>query len=382
MAALLPGGTIGIVGGGQLGRMLALVAKRMGYKVACLEESADSPCAQVSDHLVLASLSDVEAIDELIKVSDVITFEFENINPELIQRIEASGVPVHPSSQVLRVTQNRILEKSFIRDLGLPVTEFAKITQGCDLETADRTIGYPAFLKTAGGGYDGKGQAAIKNLAEARSVFERLGGVELIWEKRVNFVKEISVVAVRGIDGDFKAFPVGENIHKENILDLTIVPAEISDLTLKEALDISRRIAEGLKIVGTFCVEMFVLENGAVLVNEIAPRPHNSGHHSIESCPTSQFEQQLRSVCGLPLGETKLESPAIMYNILGGDQGNTLSGVVELLQMPGVYLHLYGKSEAKLKRKMGHVTMIGDSLEYLRRQVEKVRKLLVWSASL
>jgi 5-(carboxyamino)imidazole ribonucleotide synthase len=380
--AVLPGATLGILGGGQLGRMFALEAKRMGYRVAVLEPSPDSPCGQVADTVIEAAYTDEKALRELAALSDALTYEFENVDAAAVEFLESLGKPVHPSSRVLRVAQDRILEKTFARDHGIPVTSFASVRSTAELESAMLQVGFPAFLKTSRGGYDGKGQARIESAEEGHKAFVEFSGRDLILERFVPFQKEMSLIACRGKDGafaaSFAAYPPSENIHVRNILDVSIYPARVSDATAEAARKIARTMAEGLDIVGTFCVEFFVSADGSLLLNEIAPRPHNSGHATLDACLCSQFEQQVRAVCGLPLGSTELFRSAAMINLVGTGEGDRLLGVEELLRAPDVSLHLYGKTQAPKGRKMGHFTVLADTADEAELRAAELRKLLRW----
>ncbi|MFA5995773.1 MAG: 5-(carboxyamino)imidazole ribonucleotide synthase [Patescibacteria group bacterium] len=375
---LLPGTTIGMLGGGQLGRMFGYAAKRLGYNVITLDPTPTCPMAQVVDEQIVAAYDDVNAAKELAKRCQVISYEFENVAVKLVDTITAT-TPVYPGAKALAVSQHRWREKDLFKKCSIPVTPFYQVATETDLEQAEKTIGYPAVLKTCQFGYDGKGQYVINNTNEAKTAFTKLNKQELIWEKKVDFVKEISVICVRGQNGETVTYPVSENIHVNNILDITIVPARISKSSTQQAHDIAKMIAKELDIIGTFCVELFVLADGTVMANEIAPRPHNSGHYSIEACYCSQFENQLRAICGLPLGSPDLRyGTAVMINILGTGTGNTLSGVDQLMNNKNAYLHLYGKAEAKAARKMGHFTVIGDDIETLLQQAQEIRKNLKW----
>jgi len=376
--AILPGATLGILGGGQLGRMFAMAAKRMGYRVAVLDPSEDSPCGQIADYVLQAPYTDEKALGELAALSDVLTYEFENVDAAAVEFLESLGKPVHPSSRVLRITQDRILEKTFARNSGIPVTAFAPVGTVSELESAMLKVGFPAFLKTSRGGYDGKGQVRIENAEEGRKAFAEFSGRDLILERRVPFEKEMSIVASRADGGAFVAYPPSENIHVRNILDISIYPARVAETTLDAARKIARAVAEGLGIVGTFCVELFVLADGSLLLNEIAPRPHNSGHATIDACLCSQFEQQVRAVCGLPLGSTELLRCAAMINLVGTGEGDRLLGLEELLRHPDVVLHLYGKTRAPRGRKMGHFTVLADAADAAERRARKLQKILQW----
>jgi 5-(carboxyamino)imidazole ribonucleotide synthase len=378
---IYPPSTIGIFGGGQLGKMLTQAAKKMGYNVITLDPTPNSPCAQVADEQIIATFDDYSAAEKLAEESDVLTYEFENVDADIIEHLEKKGNIIFPPSLALRITQNRIKEKEFLKKIGIPVTDFRAITSRSDLKSAQKELGLPAMLKTATGGYDGKGQTLLKTEKDILSVPEDLFFGELIWEKYVPFTKEISVICARGTVGELKTFPVSENVHRKNILYISSVPASISRETETKAAEIARRISEGLEAVGVIGVEMFLCEDEVILVNEIAPRVHNSGHYTIEACYTSQFEQHVRAICGMPLGKTELLSPVAMINILGEERGsgkNCLAGIAEALSIPGVSLHLYGKKEAKAGRKMGHLTVLADSTSGATSRAEKAIDYLRW----
>lgn len=378
MKTILPGSTIGILGGGQLGKMLALVARRMGYRIIVLDPSADAPCHQVADEQILAAYDDIDAVVKLGERSDIVTYEFENIDARAVEALEARGMNVYPGSKVLRITQNRLSEKEFVRDLGIKVTDFQRVDNQADLESAINSIGFPAILKTVLGGYDGKGQMVVKDRASAEKAFETLQRRPLIWEKKIDFIKELGIIAIRDLNGNVQTYPVSENIHVDNILDTSIVPARISTETAAMAADIAIKIANNLNIIGLFCVEMFLLNDGTILVNEIAPRPHNSGHYTIDACVTSQFEQQLRAICALPLGSNRLLLNAVMVNILGVSEANQITGLAEALKLDSVCFHLYGKKRAKAKRKMGHITVLADDVETALKTAIEARSSLSW----
>jgi len=352
--------TIGVIGGGQLGRMFALDAKRMGYCVITLDPQEHSPCGQVADEQIVAAYDDLTAIEELGRRSDVITYEFENIDIGSVRHLEKLGYRVTPSSSVLHVTQNRIDEKQFVRDVGLATTEFAHVRNGGELRRAGERVGFPAILKTVRGGYDGKGQWRANSFEEAAAALEAARGVELIFERIVSLACELSVIATRGADGDIVTYPVAENTHDRGILTMTIAPARVEGAIAARARDAAATIGRELGIVGTYCVEFFLATEGDVLVNEIAPRPHNSGHYTIDVTPCSQYEQHVRAICDLPLSPPRLLANAIMMNILGDGTGDHLANVAELLKDPAIVLHMYGKRHAVARRKMGHFTMLVD----------------------
>lgn len=352
--------TIGVIGGGQLGRMFTLDAKRMGYHVITLDPQEHSPCGQVADEQILAAYSDLDAIEELGRRSDVITYEFENIDVNSVRHLEALGHRVTPASSVLHVTQNRIREKQFLRDVGLPTTEFARVETSDDLQRAGEQVGFPAILKTAQGGYDGKGQWQAATAEEARNAMSEAGGAELIFERVVPLACELSAIATRNADDEIVLYPIAENNHDRGILTMTVAPARVAWHTAKSAQDMAAIVGRKLGIVGTYCVEFFLSSQGELLVNEIAPRPHNSGHYTIDVTPCSQYEQHVRAICDLPLSPPRLLANAIMMNVLGAGTGDRLAGIPDLLQDPSIVLHLYGKRHAVARRKMGHFTMLVD----------------------
>lgn len=359
-----PGSTIGVLGGGQLGRMLALAGRNMGYRFVTLEPGADSPCGQVADRQIQASYGDVDAARELARVSDVITYEFENVDAAVTKLLTQEAY-VPQGSALLYTTQHRLREKRAIEAASVRVAPYAEITSEEDLRAAVGKFGTPCVLKTATGGYDGKGQWVIRSADEIPDAFAELSraGTDLVLEQFIRFEKEISVIAARSPRGEVKAFPVAENIHVENILHMSIVPARISASVQEEAERLAIRIAESMKAVGLIAVEMFLTKDGELFVNELAPRPHNSGHYTMEACLTSQFEQHVRAVCNLPLGPTELLTPVVMVNVLGEHMEPLLKWFCSeesAASDSGVTpkLHLYGKDEAKTKRKMGHLNLL------------------------
>lgn len=352
--------TLGVIGGGQLGRMLALDAKRMGYYVITLDPAEQSPCGQVADEQIVASYADLAAIDELGARSDVVTYEFENVDIASIASLERHGHAVMPGSNVLRVTQDRVLEKQFVRACGLATTAFAPVAAHDDLDAAAAAVGFPAILKLRAGGYDGKGQWRVANAADLQAAFDEGGARPSILERVVPFAREISVVAARNARDDVVAYPPAENVHHEGILMTSIAPARVGADVVERAQAAATLVGRRLGIVGTYCVEFFHTNDGELFVNEIAPRPHNSGHYTIDATPCSQYEQHIRAICGLPLSPPRLLCGAVMANILGKGEGNALAGVVDLLADPSVVLHIYGKRHAPNRRKMGHFTMLTD----------------------
>ena len=365
-APFLPGATLGMVGGGQLGRMFALEARRMGYRVVVLDPGEDTPAAQFCDRHVRAPFEDLDACLELARLSDVVTLEWENADVATLREMDRI-VPVRPGPDVLEVAQHRVKEKDAARRLGVLTADYRAVGTREELDEALREIGAPAILKTARMGYDGKGQAVIRAAGDAEAAWKAVSamGSEFILEAMVSFRMEVSVICARSATGETACFPVAENEHRGGILHLTRCPARVSDEIAAEAMGVATALAEGLGVVGLLAVEMFVDADGRILMNEIAPRPHNSGHHTIEACGVSQFEQQLRAVCGLPLGSPALLRPAAMVNLMGEDAGTGLgrAGVADALRVPETSLHLYGKGAARPGRKMGHLTSLGGDVD-------------------
>jgi len=374
LEAVLPGSTIGIFGGGQLGRMLALVAKRMGYRVEVFSPEPDSPAAGVVDAEHVAAYTDLGAVSAFAERADVVTLEFENIP---VTALEAAAIyaPVRPGWRALYTAQHRLREKSFLAKQGLPTPPFRPIRRTEELELALRELGTPAVLKTAGFGYDGKGQRVVKTLAEAEAAFEDLGD-ECILEAFIAFERELSLIGARGMDGTYVHLAVSENRHVQHILDVSFAPAAVPTAIAERAAQLTREIMETLDIVGVLCVEFFLTSDGQLLVNEMAPRPHNSGHLSIEACDVSQFELQLRAVCGLPL-TTPVQRPAATANLLGDLWARGEPGWAAALTQNEVTLHLYGKAEARPGRKMGHLTALaGTPAEAAERVLAARRKIM------
>jgi 5-(carboxyamino)imidazole ribonucleotide synthase len=370
--------TIGVLGGGQLGRMLTLEAKRMGYRIVTLEPLPNSPCGQVADEQIVAAYDDLRAIGELGARSDVVTYEFENIPLESVKALESDGRLVRPNSEVLRVTQDRLLEKNFVRSCGCSTAEFAPVRDRAELDVALARVGFPAVMKTVLGGYDGKGQWVVRDAAAAEAAFAAARGRAFVFERFVEFDKELSIICARAPSGESVVFPVTENVHDTGVLATTIVPARVPNDVAARVREAAVRIGEGLEIAGTYCVEFF-LRGAELYVNEIAPRVHNSGHYSLDATQISQYEAHVRAICDLPLVPPKLFAPAVMENILGAGSGDYLSGVPDLLRDPDLKLHIYGKSHAALRRKMGHFTVLAPSVEEALRRAEASRALLSWS---
>jgi 5-(carboxyamino)imidazole ribonucleotide synthase len=373
---VLPNSTIGVLGSGQLGRMLAIAARRMGYRVHTFSPERDTPTGHIADREFAAAYEDLDAVREFARSVDVVTFEFENVPSAAVQAV-AELVPVHPRGEVLHITQNRLREKTFLSKNGFPVTAFRHITTLGELKQAVGEIGIPCVLKTAGFGYDGKGQSKIKAAADLETAFNDLRENESVLEAFVDFEKEVSVVAARDAAGNFAHFGVIENEHANHILDISFAPALVSEKVFLEAVEIARNVLETLDVVGVMCVEFFLTRDEKLLINELAPRPHNSGHLTIDACVVSQFEQQLRAVCGLPLGSTEYLRPAAMANLLGGVWENGEPNWAKALELADVELHLYGKAEARPGRKMGHLTALSASAADAAVRVRHARDLLL-----
>jgi 5-(carboxyamino)imidazole ribonucleotide synthase len=369
-----PGSTIGILGGGQLGRMMILAGRKMGYRFVVLDPTEDSPSGQVADRQITASFSDLNAARQLASISDVVTYEFENVDAEVAAQLENNSF-VPQGSELLKIAQHRVREKTTLESFDIHVARFQIIRTEQDLRAAVSALGLPCVMKTATGGYDGKGQWVIRDEQQIPFAFAQADqtGLELIVEQFIPFDKELSVVVARNLQGEVKAFPVGENIHVENILHQTLVPARITREQAEKAENIGLKVAEALKVRGLIAVEMFLTKNGDILVNELAPRPHNSGHYTMEACMTSQFEQHIRAVCGLPLGDTSVLTPVVMVNILGEHLDSVMSKIQELPAT--AKLHLYGKAESREKRKMGHINFLSPSVEAA---IEQIEQMAIW----
>jgi 5-(carboxyamino)imidazole ribonucleotide synthase len=372
---ILPGSTIGVLGSGQLGRMFAIAARRMGYRVHTLSPSEDTPTGQVADAEIVADYEDLDAIRTFAGGVDVVTFEFENVSTEAADAA-AEIVPVRPSGSALHITQQRAREKAFLALHGFPVTPSATVQSLDELAVAFGQVGSPAIVKTAAFGYDGKGQHRITSIEDAERVWRLIGHQEAVVERAVDFSHELSVVAARGLDGAFADFGVIENTHRNHILDTSVAPARVPGEIADEAVEITQSIMEELSYVGVLCVEFFLANDGRLLVNEIAPRPHNSGHLTFDACMTSQFEQQVRAVCGLPLGTTTQMRPAAMANLLGDLWAEGEPDWESALALPDVKLHLYGKSDPRPGRKMGHITALADTVDLAIEKATAARDLL------
>jgi 5-(carboxyamino)imidazole ribonucleotide synthase len=372
---ILPGSTIGVLGSGQLGRMFTIAARRMGYRVHTLSPDEDTPTGQVADVEIMASYDDLDAVRDFSKNVAAVTFEFENV-PANTVAAAADFAPVRPGGEVLHIAQHRLREKTFLSEAGLPVTPFRRIQSLTGLRQAAAELGLPAVLKTAGFGYDGKGQFTIRTAGQLAEAWQSIGEQEAVLEAFIAFDREVSLVAARSEDGDFVHYGLVENLHTNHILDLTIAPAAVDARIEREAIEITRTVLEKLDVIGVLCVEFFLKADGTLLINELAPRPHNSGHFTVDANISSQFEQQLRAVCGLPLGSVRQLSPAVMANLLGDLWNCGEPDWAAAASVQDVKLHLYGKLAARPGRKMGHLTALAESPEKARAEVDRARRLL------
>ena len=375
---ILPGAAVGVLGSGQLGRMFAIAARRMGYRVHTYSPDTDTPTGQIADVEVVAEYDDLDRVREFARQVRVVTFEFENV-PAATAAACAEVTLVRPGGAVLHTTQHRLREKTFLRESGFPVTPFAHVKSLEQLEAALARLGTPAVLKTAGWGYDGKGQVKIQSPGEAGAAWSKLETSEAVLEAWVPFEREVSVVAARGVDGSFAHFGLLANDHVNHILDITVGPAPVSTTIRDRAIEIARGVLEQLDVVGVLCVEFFLKPDGELVINELAPRPHNSGHLTFDACVTSQFEQQLRAICGLPLGSTEFLRPAAMANLLGDVWEHGEPDWAAACGFPDVKLHLYGKLSARPGRKMGHLTALAPTAEEARQLVLAARQALTKS---
>lgn len=358
-----PGSTLGVLGGGQLGAMFATAAKRMGYATAVWDPDPEAPAHRLADYSLIKPFDDADARREFTRLVRAVTYEWENIPADLCEQLERD-VPVRPSSRVLRVIQDRIEQKTFLRNQGLAVPAFFAMASPEQLGR-QVTPGYPLVCKTATAGYDGKGQWNIARAEDGAAVQQELArtrrpGARWILEEWLPFDREVSILVVRGADGASRTYPLVENVHEDGILRQTTVPADVPAAIAEQAANMARQAVQALDGVGVFCVELFLMSDERILINEVAPRPHNSGHYSLDACTVSQFEQQVRTLCGLPLGEIRLLSPAVMVNLIGDDvrSATTAPAVQELLREPGAIVHVYGKRAIRPKRKMGHVSFL------------------------
>jgi len=375
LAPILPGAVVGVLGSGQLGRMFAIAARQMGYRVHTFSPETDTPTGQVADVEITAAYDDLDAIRDFAENVHVLTFEFENV-PAVAVEAAAHFAPVRPSGSVLHIAQHRLREKSFLQQNGFPIAPFRPVNSLEDLRSAIEQIGCPAILKTAVSGYDGKGQLTLTKPGDAEAAFAATGSQEKILEAFIDFELEFSIVAARGQDGSFSDWGLIENTHRNHILDLSFAPARVPQTTSVQALEIARNLLEMLDVVGVLCIEFFLSRDRRVFINELAPRPHNSGHLTINAALTSQFEQQLRAVCGLPLGATDFFTPAAMANLLGDLWQEGEPNWSAMAACPDVKLHLYGKDQVRPRRKMGHLTALGPSTDKAVERVLHARKRL------
>lgn len=376
LSRLYPPGTIGIIGGGQLGRMLCQEAKQMGYRVVVLDPSPDSPAGQVADEQIVADFSNMVSLRELAAKTDVITFEFEHIDANSLGLLEAEGCKVVPSATTLMKINNKYMQKSLLKKAGIKVPEFRRIDSLEELEGALKDYGGKMVLKLCTGGYDGKGNLVLSHSDDIKSIYDNISGFELMAEEFVDYVKEISIIVARNSEGT-ALYPVAENTHEDSILIKSLVPAEITPEVENRIKDVAERVAAVLDDIGVFCIELFLTADLQVLVNEIAPRPHNSGHYTIEGCVASQFEQLVRIMTGMPLGSARLRASCVMYNILGGNDlegAYSIEGVHEVLGIEDCHLHLYGKTKSGYLKKIGHITALGDSAEAALSKAQKAIK--------
>jgi 5-(carboxyamino)imidazole ribonucleotide synthase len=359
---ILPGATVGVLGGGQLGRMFTLQARTMGYRVAVLDPDPQSPAGGVADRHLRAGYDDEAALVELSRCCAAVTTEFENVPSQALQRLAQSTV-VRPPVTAVAIAQDRIAEKSFFQKHGFPTPRFQSVRNPAELRAAMAAIRGPALLKTSRLGYDGKGQAVVTSEAEAAAAFQKLGSVPGVLEEQVELDCELSVILARGHDGEVVPFPPAENRHERGILETSVVPARVSERLIREARELATAVSESMDYVGVLGVELFISGQGRLLINELAPRPHNSGHYTLDACSADQFEQQLRALCGLPLAQPWLLSPVAMINLLGDLWAGGEPRWQEALRRSGVRLHLYGKAEARPGRKMGHLNCLAPSAE-------------------
>ncbi len=362
MTPLLPGATIGVLGGGQLGRMMAVTARQMGYRIVVLDPSPRCPTAQVSDGVVVGALDDLDAARHLARQVDVITLDTEHVPAEILAELDTIA-PVRPGADVLRTIQDRLVQKQFVDRLGLAQAEWAPVGDAEELAAGLAKVGLPAILKVRRAGYDGKGQVRVDPGVDPVAQLARLKGEPAVIEELVNYTREISVVLARGLGGEIRIYPIAENVHRRHILHTTRAPAPMIDAQRQRAEQIAVRVAEALNHVGVMAVELFELPDGRLLLNEVAPRTHNSGHYTYGACATSQFEQHVRAVCGLPLGDPRALTGAVMVNLIGDLWSKGPPPWERVLAYPEARLHLYGKAAPAPGRKMGHVVLLDDDTD-------------------
>lgn len=374
---------IGIVGGGQLGRMITIEAKRLGFDVTVIDPTPHSPAAQVGANQIIADYNDEKAIKEIGKTCDFLTFEIELANASILNELEKKGLKINPSSKTLTMIKDKLEQKKFLKKVGIPVSDFLEVQTKADIEKAAERFGYPIVLKARFDAYDGRGNALIKSKNQIDKGLEKLQGRKLYVEKFVPFVKELAVMMARNSKGVIAAYPVVETVHKNNICHIVTAPAPADEKIIKQAQRFATKVMKHLQGAGVFGIEMFLTNSASsgkakIYVNEIAPRVHNSGHYTIEACVTNQFEQHVRAITGLPLGDTSMQTPsAVMINILGERNGTVdIQGLEQVLQLKGLGVHIYGKAQTKIERKMGHITAIGQTTKQAYNKAMKARKLL------
>lgn len=373
---ILPGATLGLLGGGQLGRMFTVAARTMGYEVMVLDPDANSPAAAIASEHICASYDDKDALARLASECAAVTTEFENVPASSLETI-AEHIPVRPSAVAIRIARDRILEKQTVRNAGVDTVDYVTIKSESDIEAAIGSISFPAILKTATLGYDGKGQVVISRDSDLETAFQQLGEKPCVLEQRIDLACEVSVILARSVCGHIETYAVAENIHKDGILDMSIIPARVKPEIAASAEEMARLLAEELDYCGVLAVEFFVDNNDRILINEIAPRPHNSGHYTLDACLTDQFQQQVRTLCGFRPGKTDLTTPAVMVNILGDAWEHGTPAWDLFLKNSNVFLHLYGKKAPRVGRKMGHFCCVGSDVAKLLEQAESLKKVLV-----
>jgi len=379
---ILPGTMLGVLGGGQLGAMFVMAARRLGYRIAVWDPDPEAPAHTIADRSFSLPFTDCDALEQFRSTVGAVTYEWENIPVAVAETLE-QAVPVRPGSAILRVLQNRLDHKTFLAERGFPVAPFQAVSDAKDLTSMGTAIGFPCICKTATAGYDGKGQWRLSSVREAETLQEQLSRDapphrRWIVEQFLRFTHELSVLVVRAADGDRRVYPVAGNVHEAGILRTTLVPAEIEPVMAKRVQDLAVAAIDALNGVGVFCVELFLMPDGLLLINEIAPRPHNSGHYTLDACTVSQFEQQVRALCELPLGEVRLLSSAAMVNLIGEDvmRARSEKALTALLGVPGSKLHIYGKTSVRPGRKMGHVTFLDGSTDEVSERAEALQRIL------
>lgn len=384
--SLHPPAKIGIIGGGQLGKMAAIAAKRLGYYVTILDPNPTSPAGQVADHQIVAGFSDAGALRELVAGADVSTYEFEHIDADTLEILELEGYAIYPSGSILKKIQDKYAQKKMLNEMGVPVPEFYEISNYSELLSCSDILGFPFVVKFRRGGYDGKGNIVIHEACQLKDLESHAGQALLMAEKFIDFDRELSVVTARATDGQTRLYPIAENVHEQSILRLTRVPAGINLNIQKDIDKICTTVLAGLNDSGIFCIELFITRDGEVYVNEIAPRPHNSGHYTIEACMTSQFEQLIRIITRLPLGSCKLRSPCVMANILGNETtigDYTLNGLEMVLNVEDLHLHVYGKQKSGFLKKIGHITVLDDNIVIAEQKcLEALSKIRILSSTI